>query len=528
MKRLLTCILAAAMLLSLAACGKHDPTQATHPSTPPTAGPTKPSQTIPQQTEPEPTEPQVQQTSPLAVLLSNRFLDKWTDEGITLACVSWQELRLDPACAGEYQQLQQVLEAWNLDMQDIAAEELRDILFCAQEDQKVFGDEFEGYTCDILYAIQRADSRFLSVLCSYAYNIGSRYTRTACLNLDTATGQPMQLSDVLVDWTQLPALLTKLLQDKYGQSFPGTQEYLESFAAEDYIWTMSYQGLTFHFTNAMLESPDHELLSVTLWFDEYAELYAQDYSQAPRQGYATRIPTDHITDVDLVPGDGMRDSVSVSMGDYMLFVSKNDQVTILEDCFGYTVDTYLVTADNRTFYLYAEVNGDNDYSDIYVFDLSGEKPRLVEGAFGTGFAWKDVVLEDGSEEWVFPVFNDPSRFVLDTRVELLGTMSGLRVYHADPQTGKLVAQTDYLDVSGHEMPLTSLMDLQLMILPEGKTETVPAGTVFHFLRSDNSTYVDMRMSDGRECRIMVTLADWEPMVNGMPAMDCFDGILFAG
>ena len=42
-----------------------------------------------------------------------------------------------------------------------------------------------------------------------------------------------------------------------------------------------------------------------------------------------------------------------------------------------------------------------------------------------------MILEDGREEWVFPVFNDPSHFVLDTRVELLGTMSGLCAYHTD-------------------------------------------------------------------------------------------------
>ena len=531
MKRLLVCILAAALLLSLAACGKNDPTQATVPSTAPTANPAKP--TTPEQTEPDsietdPTEPQMRQPAPLPVLLSNRFLDECTEDGIPLGYIFWQELRLDPSAAGEYQQLQQVLEAWNLDMQDIVAEELNDILFCAREDQKIFGDEFEGYTCDILYAVQRADNSVLSVLCSYAYNIGSKYTRTACLNLDVATGQPMQLSDVLLDWTRLPALLTKALQDKYGQSFTGTQEYLASFAAEDYIWTMSYQWLTFHFTNAMLESPDHELLSVTLWFDEYADLYAHDYSQAPQQGYAIRIPAAHVVDVDLASGDGVRDTVCVSIGENMLFVGKNDQVTILEDCYGYTVDTYLVTPDNRNFYLYTEINGDNDYSDIYVFDLSGEKPRLVEGIFGIGFAGKDVILADGSEVWAFPVFNDPSGFVLDTRVELLGTMSGLCVYRADPKNGKPVAQMEYLDVSGHLMPLTSRIDLQLTILPEGKTETVPAGTVFYFLRSDNSTYVDMRMSDGRECRIPVTREDWEPMVNGMSAMDCFDGILFAG
>ena len=61
-----------------------------------------------------------------------------------------------------------------------------------------------------------------------------------------------------------------------------------------------------------------------------------------------------------------------------------------------------------------------------------------------------------------------------------------------------------------------------------ETEEVPAGTEFHFLRTDNESYVDMKMDDGRDCRVHVEFDGWERTVNGISEYDAFDGILYAG
>ena len=50
----------------------------------------------------------------------------------------------------------------------------------------------------------------------------------------------------------------------------------------------------------------------------------------------------------------------------------------------------------------------------------------------------------------------------------------------------------------------------------------------NFLRTDGETYTDMRMDDGRECRVEVEYNGWGRMVNGISEYDAFDGILYAG
>ena len=125
------------------------------------------------------------------------------------------------------------------------------------------------------------------------------------------------------------------------------------------------------------------------------------------------------------------------------------------------------------------------------------------------------------------MFNDPSGFELGTHMDMLGTMTGTKIYRTDPETG-----LPFTEMQAYTLPedreLVSLIDLELQILPELETQTVPAGTKFYFLRTDGETYVDMYLEDGRECRVEVEHRDWQHYVNGVDEYECFDGILYAG
>ena len=59
-------------------------------------------------------------------------------------------------------------------------------------------------------------------------------------------------------------------------------------------------------------------------------------------------------------------------------------------------------------------------------------------------------------------------------------------------------------------------------------ETLPAGTEFSFLRTDNVSYVVMELADGRECRIDIVEIDWTPTINGVPEWECFENLMYAG
>ena len=77
-------------------------------------------------------------------------------------------------------------------------------------------------------------------------------------------------------------------------------------------------------------------------------------------------------------------------------------------------------------------------------------------------------------------------------------------------------------------PIVSAIDLEVIMLPEKKTEVLPAGTNFYYLRTDGESYAELELEDGRECRIEIVQRDWEPCINGIPEWDCFLDLMYAG
>jgi hypothetical protein len=80
---------------------------------------------------------------------------------------------------------------------------------------------------------------------------------------------------------------------------------------------------------------------------------------------------------------------------------------------------------------------------------------------------------------------------------------------------------------GELEPIVSTVPLEVTVLPDSK-ETLPAGTEFFFLRTDNESYVVLELADGRECRIDIVEIDWIPTINGVPEWECFEDLMYAG
>jgi hypothetical protein len=179
------------------------------------------------------------------------------------------------------------------------------------------------------------------------------------------------------------------------------------------------------------------------------------------------------------------------------------------------------------FYLYVEGSGDNDYRTMYIYDLNGAAPQLIGDFPGAGFV--DIWDEDAGLDGVYytVVFNDPREFTLGSKCNLLGTKTAYRNYTVDRE-GTLVPLSDAYDLDQTLEPIISTIPLDVTLLPQNTVETVPAGSTFFFLRTDNETYVDLEMSDGQECRIVIEEIDWTPCINGVPEWECFEELMYAG
>ena len=525
MKRFIPLLLAVVLILSVTACAADNP-----PETQPAS--TKSSQTKPVQTQPVAEEPEV---TPLDVLVGNQYISEWNDDYALLGYVTWDSLTLGKDSAAAYPKLASAVDSYCKKDAAQAEDTLQDMLPDAREMAATMGDDFYGLFHETTCTIQRADNLILSARYDYyAFTGGNRpYYGTTVLNLDPTTGENMKLSQVVTDLNQLPRLLTQALEEKYTdfekETLSDIQRILKNYGESAYTWTLNYQGITFYFGVSEITPSAAGALEVTLWFDRNPKLFAEEFTRIPKGGYALRLPENTWLNVDMNPNDDIRDEVYVSMDDDgTLYVAKNGNMVEDSSYFAYYCEAYILTADNEHFYLYVDGSAENDYSIFRVFDLNGKEPVCLGCFLGEGFAgvWAEDYLVGPT--WFNYILNDPSHFQLAGHLNVLGTMSGIRNFFMNPKTGIPTAETEYYYLPEDREPLVTKIPLTVKLLPGLKDVEIPAGTKLWFLRSDGETYVDMLMSNGKECRIFVTYRDWTGYVNGIPEHDCFDGILYAG
>ncbi len=59
-------------------------------------------------------------------------------------------------------------------------------------------------------------------------------------------------------------------------------------------------------------------------------------------------------------------------------------------------------------------------------------------------------------------------------------------------------------------------------------ETIEAGEHFLPIRTDNSSFVDCRLDDGRLVRLKITKTDYPVQIDGEDVDDLFEGLVYAG
>jgi len=552
MKRWISIFLIAVMLLSLAACSDtNDPketeligasicaaleqAQNTAKQNPPSKGQSTPKKPAKETME----APKQSGPAPLQVLLGNHVESEWDDTyEAALAIVDWQSIILGEESAKNFPALAAALQEMNAGNSENNAYLLQDMAEMAREtfQEREYPINFESSSH---YTVQRADERILSVLVNEYEYMGGVHPMSWvwATNMDPATGYALPLEDVMTDTKVLPEILTKQLQEKYPDiPFENLQETLEDFPPETFAWTIGYQGITFYFSPYVIASYAAGILSTTVWFDEYPQLFEKAYTQAPDGGYAFALTTDTDIAIDLDPKDSQRDVLSLSMPadenyDLHVYATLNGQDFFLEDCRGYEMLPHLVclrSGDKDRFYLYIEATAENDFTSIYIYDLNNGKLTPGEHLYGAGSAgyWNEEEGKYGT--WYETVFNDPTEFVLSSMIERLGTWVATKPYTTDPASGSIVALEDYYTIWKNASPIVSAIELEVTMLPEQKTQLLPAGTTFYYRRTDGISYADLELENGHECRIYFSYEDYTPLINGVPEWDCFEDLLYAG
>lgn len=527
MKRLFSALLTLVLLISLTACGNKDAAPA--PQAPANSQITEsPTPEPPPEKAPEPVPEPTPTAVPLRIMKGPVYYDEWDENYRALCTATCENLALQD----DFPALSSALDQLNTDQSEAAFRFTQEWLPDAKEFLTQNPDFFGGFTYESAYTLQRADSLVLSLREDFSSYTGGVHGYYGVLghNFDTATGRQLTLKDVLTDTKGLDQILAEKIRAKYAfEPFPSLDEMLAEYDSEDYIWTLGYQGITFYFNPYEIAAYAAGLLTVTVWFDEMPELFRDEYTLLPEDGYAVGLPEYHDLDVDLDPADGTTDVLSVwgqedEYGAKHPVIRLNGEELVDESWSAYYITPYLVSLGGE-FYLMAEGSADNDYCTMYIYDLS--TLTLRESFSGTGFMHHR--RPEAGDDGIFytEVLTDPAMFTLGSKCDLLGTKTAWRSYTFSPG-GVLLPLTDVYDLDKSLDPIISTVPLDVTLLPQNTVETVPAGTAFRFLRTDNETYVDLVMPSGQECRIVIEYLDWTPSINGVPEWDCFENLMYAG
>lgn len=469
----------------------------------------------------------------LDLMIGEEWLSDYSDDYGVLYDVSCQYIITQSDCTKQYPRLASALEDYNSTCANSISQLYDD--YCDMADYDVAQGTFTTpYTFESKLYVQRSDADILSFIEHIYTYTGGVHPNTAVksTNIDPQTGKVLSLDDVVTDIDKMITLVAQTIVDKYPfDSFDTLEDTLGDYTVDDFKWSVDYQSITFYFDPYEIASYAAGLLSATIWFDDYPQLFDKKYTNAP-DSFASMIMPLQTCEFDVDANDLRRDFVVVgadmmseSGGYTQLNITFNSDEVQCDNLEFFEYTPYLVCQDSK-YFVYVDTVGYNDYHTLYVFALEGEEivSQAVIGGTGISGQWIQMYEINFNR-----VINNPDDFVLDTRIDLLSTQTSTNTYKADATTGIPHNVNEYFVLEPKAMfELTSKIDLSVEILPSGEKETIPAGTTFLFLRTDNKAYVDMKMSDSRECRLYITEGEYSLLVNGVDQYECFDGLKYAG
>lgn len=331
----------------------------------------------------------------------------------------------------------------------------------------------------------------------------------------------------------MPDLIRETLYKNYDPSyFYADLDLSDYFTGNEMpiTWTLDYTGITFYFNPYEIGPYASGSFIATLTYDEYPELFQEQYLQR-HNSYATEIIPYTMYYIDL-DGDGKTEQLNIwceLSNDHpaeKLCISIDDAV-FKDTLNAYTTSCFLLhTAENKS-YLYVEAAYDNDSRALFVYDLTKEKASAVDFTNCEYYTanTNDQELPDHL------LISNTENFRLQTRTEVFSTINGYRVYSVGDDG--MPVSDDSFYVFDHACTFTLLRSLEVAVIDEQsgetmETRTLDAGTKLVYYRTDNETRGDFKLEDGTIIRITLDNTDWPKTINQVDIEDIFDGLFFVG
>lgn len=478
--------------------------------------------------------------TPLLLEITTEY-DVDREDGHVLITTSTSQIHL---LSENHEALQKALDALNrknLNRQQTffenSTEDAREMYKYSPEQM---GDQ--GWESEFTLTSARADETVLSLKqTDYTWCGGAHpYTSVNGITYDSQTGLELSLKDIAKDYDGIYTYVCKKLQEEYDpttffdeyQDTVKTMFYGEGDSEYPIQWFLTADGVTFWFNQYEIAPFSAGPIIVEIPFAGNEGLFQEQYVTS-KTSYIRNLSENASVDAD-VNGDGKKETVSYTVerdyygGGRAITVTCDDisfsTKSLIDDGNyaaegGFESEGYVIHTEDGKTYLYLQHLGDGDGRYMNIFDLTTGAPAYV------GFT---------ASSWSESPITDPDRFVLWDRLDVLGTYNAYKVYHigADgmPQTEDTTFQIDPMTENARNK-LVSTCDLEVTILDSDseKQETLPAGTSYTITATDEKSFAEAELEDGRSCRLALKKDDdnWEWKINGVGEYECFETIIYA-
>ena len=429
-------------------------------------------------------------------------------------------------------------------------------------DSQQFMIETESYPIDLTdyteCRVLRADNVLFSFIETNENYYGGAHGMysVAGYAFDVDTGKNLSFTDIVVDETKIRDLIAEKLDEEYGDIFfDDIHTLIDQYDFNSLCWSISYFDVTLYFNPYDLGPYASGSQQVVFPFSEYADLFDEKYLSVPEQ-FVTQLSEYEQFCLD-VNGDGKNEDIGLSSkyleDDCLSVLISVDGKETDSDSRSYRIDTYLIKVQNKV-YLYLFEHHENDYVTLKVYDFA--KEDFVENDNANLYIPEKSNYEERDNisfcESTSPVFSNPGKVRMASRLETLSTYQGTKEYHVN-ESGMLVTDDDYYDVEVSFL-IKTLEDIPCQIVSgeemnTSESGTIPAGTFVKIISATEDKvfvveaigyapdenndmygfYEDENTKYNTEEIFCIQLdEEFGNTLNGRDVWKLFDGLMYAG
>ena len=445
---------------------------------------------------------------------------------------------LDKALFEEYEERKQGIQ-W---FEDSISEAM------AYEDEAGFPWPYEDDT-----TVYRSDEKVVSYLSNRYLYLGGAHGGTSVkgCNFDTDSGKRLAISDVVRDPDGMCDAVKEKLAPRADELFEEWEDTvyrdIHEGEAENgaFAWVLNKDSIEFVFGDYEIAPFAAGHIHVEIKDEEYPGLLNAEYLDEASLLVRHLTPFEN-TELDL-DGDGEDELIRVEpQGQYNDEYGYNEYMKVkavvvkdgkeiyseeLED--NDFSDAYIMENEDGLYFMYVEMQSDNDWHIVYAFDLNDPGKSIKNMGQCSAGAFYDFD----------PV--DPETLVMGTRVNTMGTRSAYRICYVD-EGGMIVPYDDeyYIrlyddsriypeeDYDDYKYLHTAIDFTAYEDIDRTKAVIIPAKTRLCPLRTDDETYMVFSDESGKEYYVFYDEErpedEWERFIDGHRETEIFEDVMYAG